>query len=664
MKTELLTVTNIFTDTIYRIPDYQRGYSWNIDQLNDFWLDLEQIQNNSKHYLGVLTLEEASEDRWKTWTDDIWIIKSRNFKPYYVVDGQQRLTTIVLLITAIIESKNIKYLNFNKIEDVRKRFIFDSKPEEVSRSYIFGYEKDNPSYEFLKTNIFGENSEIHHPKEDTIYTKNLLLAKKFFKDKIANMNEEEINLIFSKATQRFVFNAYEISSDIDVFVAFETMNNRGKPLTTLELLKNRLIFISTKICNSDRKQKEIKLREVINEAWKAAYHYLGKNTKFTINDDEFLEIFSSYFYLTIINRIPTPKEGVPDNERRRFEISMRNFNRFLLNELFSQKRIFKDTSPAIDVDLPDITELFIYNFAIELKNSIKLYYQIVTPSDSEFNNEEKIILEQVNRLLDNRPPLLMYSIYKKETEPKTRIRLMKEVEKFYFILSLFSGVYIRNGRRGYEEFGLQYSTGNIDGQQLLKEMEESMSRLLSQQDFSDILFDRLKNGSTGYYRWSFVKYFLFEYELSLQSTSKTVRDKIDWEVFFKENYEKDYATVEHIYPQKTRSAYWVDRFSKFNPTEKAMLRNSLGNLLALSKPKNSSLNNNPFPDKRDTETTGYRFGSYSENEVSLKDEWRAEEILERGLKMLDFMEIRWNLKIGDRTKKIKALGLSFLEKKK
>ena len=68
--------------------------------------------------------------------------------------------------------------------------------------------------------------------------------------------------------------------------------------------------------------------------------------------------------------------------------------------------------------------------------------------------------------------------------------------------------------------------------------------------------------------------------------------------------------------------------------------------------------------KGDTETTGYRFGSYSENEVALKNEWRGEEILERGLKMLDFLEERWQLNIGDKNKKIKALGLSFLKPKR
>ncbi|WP_341646286.1 DUF262 domain-containing protein [Thauera sp. SDU_THAU2] len=57
MKTELLTVSRIFTESLYRIPDYQRGYAWGPDQLADFWLDLEQLDGDAKHYTGVLTLK-------------------------------------------------------------------------------------------------------------------------------------------------------------------------------------------------------------------------------------------------------------------------------------------------------------------------------------------------------------------------------------------------------------------------------------------------------------------------------------------------------------------------------------------------------------------------------------------------------------------------------
>ena len=66
------------------------------------------------------------------------------------MDGQQRLTTSIILIQAISEHipKGEK-LNFTLASEIQKKFIYDSKDEGISRSYIFGYEKDNPSYEFL-----------------------------------------------------------------------------------------------------------------------------------------------------------------------------------------------------------------------------------------------------------------------------------------------------------------------------------------------------------------------------------------------------------------------------------------------------------------------------------------------------------------------------------
>ena len=67
---------------------------------------------------------------------------------------------------------------------------------------------------------------------------------------------EEIELLFKKITQNLMFNVYEISDDFDVFVAFETMNNRGKKLSNLELLKNRLIYLTTLYDENEIKHDE------------------------------------------------------------------------------------------------------------------------------------------------------------------------------------------------------------------------------------------------------------------------------------------------------------------------------------------------------------------------------------------------------------------------
>ena len=67
MKTELLTVSKIFHEALFRIPDYQRGYSWEEAHLRDFWTDIEQLDAAKSHYTGVLTLEAVPESAWAKW---------------------------------------------------------------------------------------------------------------------------------------------------------------------------------------------------------------------------------------------------------------------------------------------------------------------------------------------------------------------------------------------------------------------------------------------------------------------------------------------------------------------------------------------------------------------------------------------------------------------
>jgi len=182
MDGQLLTLSKIFSERLFRIPDYQRGYAWSQKQLKDFWSDLQQIETGHNHYTGVLTVEDVSPDIYRQWSDDIWIIESKSYQPFFIVDGQQRITTVIVLIQVILEFiEEGKKLNFTDKKDIQSKFIFDSKDGGISRSYIFGYEKDNPSYEYLKTKIFLEKS-TSSLDEETVYTQNLEYAKNFFRD--------------------------------------------------------------------------------------------------------------------------------------------------------------------------------------------------------------------------------------------------------------------------------------------------------------------------------------------------------------------------------------------------------------------------------------------------------------------------------------------------
>ena len=80
----LETLSELFNDKIFRIPDYQRGYAWGNLQINDFWSDLNNLDKDRIHYTGMITVENKEEY-------------------YHVIDGQQRLTTIMILLKVVLD---------------------------------------------------------------------------------------------------------------------------------------------------------------------------------------------------------------------------------------------------------------------------------------------------------------------------------------------------------------------------------------------------------------------------------------------------------------------------------------------------------------------------------------------------------------------------------
>ena len=103
--TKLESLNDLFKDKMFRIPDYQRGYSWEDKHIYEFIDDLKIIDVNKKeniHYTGMLSLKEFEKEQ-KEELEEKWIINSdESITPFYVIDGQQRLTTCVILIQVIL----------------------------------------------------------------------------------------------------------------------------------------------------------------------------------------------------------------------------------------------------------------------------------------------------------------------------------------------------------------------------------------------------------------------------------------------------------------------------------------------------------------------------------------------------------------------------------
>ena len=310
MANELQPLSLLFQNRLFRIPDYQRGYAWQQSQLVDFWDDLNNLQMDRYHYTGLLSLKLLKSKETMTWGNDLWMV-DKGFKPCHIVDGQQRLTTSIILLNEIVcfvcsldenagKSDDDIVLGYETIKDIKAKYICQKRPpQNMITTYIFGYETDNPSDKYLRYRVFNEpnSGEVN----ETYYTKNLKTAKEFFANNIAALYAEEgidgLNRMYQKLTQKLMFNLHEIDDDYDVFVAFETMNNRGKRLTNLELLKNRLIYLTT-IYNDDKidEKDKAELRKQINEAWKEVYYQLGRNKAVALSDDDFLRAHWIIYY--------------------------------------------------------------------------------------------------------------------------------------------------------------------------------------------------------------------------------------------------------------------------------------------------------------------------------------------------------------------------------
>ena len=166
----------------------------------------------------------------------------------------------------------------------------------------------------------------------------------------------------------------------------------------------------------------------------------------------------------------------------------------------------------------------------------------------------------------------------------------------------------------------------------------------------------------GFYGWAGIKYFLYEYELSKMERSG--QQKVEWELFIRND--KDRVSIEHIFPQKATHESWKSTFTDVPESEYYVQSGSLGNLLPLSLSINSSLQNDPYAEKKKPKfnyknekiRNGYADGSHSEIEVALKyHNWTPETIKERGLSLLNFMEERWQIDLGDESEKLTLLQL-------
>lgn len=679
------SLDQLFSKKIFRIPDYQRGYAWQLNHLTAFWEDLVNLPDSRSHYTGVLTLKAIPEGDVKPDWREFWLVEDHSYHLYHIVDGQQRLTTFVILLQAFVDF--VKQLPENAdldegeiyitdsltVADVVEKYLFKIKPRgDQYRTYKFGYEEDNPSDEYLRYRIL--NQEGPGTVHETFYTLNLGNAKKYFYEQIKQLHADDgmdgLHSVYRKLTKQFMFNEYAIKDEFDVFVAFETMNNRGKKLSDLELLKNRLIYLTTLYDDDELDESERQsLRNTINNAWKEVYYQLGRNKTKPLNDDDFLKAhWTMYFKFS-------RQKG-------------NDYIRFLLDEQFAPQKIHKKVIRQVPLDKieeqRDETEIDdedensdtdeveietrevrsaqlrpteIRDFVISLKTSSVHWFNSFYPHlANELTQAENDWISRLNRggMVYFRP--LIMAILKNDFSPEERVEAFKKIERFVFIAMRLTSARSNYRSSEFSNAARAVDQGEMSLSELAKQLDRRLSFAFDEEDGSlncwdlhGILTKKFDRG-VGWYGWSALRYFLYEYEMSLMDQSR--QQKVDWKDLLKTP--KDRISIEHVYPQ-TESDSWKEPFRIYDEKWKERYRGSLGNLLLLSGSINSSLQNDSFVNKKCPRTdsegvkirNGYADGSHSEIEVSTYDSWGPDEVFERGVQLLEFMEKRWKFKFPD-----------------
>ena len=261
-----IKVKDFFNGRFFDIPKYQRGYAWEKQNIRELFDDVsEAIQSNSNHYIGTIVLSKDDQDDEK----------------FYVVDGQQRITTITLMMSALIRQLS------KEDADYYKRFYI----KEGNKFRLQPLSRDNHFFINLLSGNIGE------PQNK---------SQRFLREAIEEIDFKvksiDDKLKFLKSLEKLEVMEFVENSEGDAIRIFQTVNDRGKPLSNMEKAKSLLIYFSNRYLNK-------KLDTTINDFFSDIFEiyddikHIGEDLNITLirNKDFNEDNFMRYHFVTFSN---------------------------------------------------------------------------------------------------------------------------------------------------------------------------------------------------------------------------------------------------------------------------------------------------------------------------------------------------------------------------
>lgn len=572
----------------YSIPKYQREYTWGPREWEALYDDISE--NNNEYFIGSI----------------ICIPLGDTINPYMeVIDGQQRLTTLSLFLTALYTRlKDYKDDMSEDDDDVlpsmRKMLKSTLSPNEMKVvPQVQNFNKDDYDV-VMHENGLKKNTAIKRPYYPL---RKIYKCYKYFLDRI----DKEMNGKGTEASISFLLEKYEkvkqailvkieVSSHSDAYVLFESLNNRGTPLTAIDLMKN-LIMARAESNNL-----------TVDDCFNRWQQLLGN-----LSDDYAVqERFFRQYYNAFKHKLNEP--FISKNDKKKDPLGTVATRSNLLN-------IFE---ALINKDLPA--------FLDDILACGEIYSLLILQEEEE--NTYKSALEDLDHI-QGAPSylLLMYLIKNKKAldiNDEQITKLIHLLAKYFVRRNITDYPNTRDLSRIFMDIISKIEEDNLVGEAVMTTIIDILSS--SNNCASDEQLEKNLKGDVYKDNVGATRYILCK-------LAESAMTQESWTDLWKRTDKKVFVwTIEHIFPEGDNIPQcWVDMIANGDRNLADQYRedytHKIGNLTITG--YNSTLGNKSFVEKRDRKSKdgqrfiGYKNGLEINKEIAQKQQWTIDDIQKR-----------------------------------
>lgn len=582
MQSGQVTIYNLFDGTkTFMIPAYQRSYAWGIKQLEDFTSDFENQVLEKDYFFGTILFREAEKE------DPFEIIE--------IVDGQQRITTLMIFLRLILT--RLKSAG----EDVE--LIYNAYIRYGGRYKLHVQPEDNVFFETYILDDHDGSKMISTPSQGRLWA-----ARKYLEEKVNSYSIAKLKEIRQKIDHTRVL-IYSVHDKSEATLIFEVTNDRGKPLTNLEKTKAFLMH-KTYLASKDPEPE----LETIQQSFVTIYHDLEPvlERQNIVDEDKILQ----YHFIAFENWWSNNKV------KQYYDYVGRVKNK--INGFFNKPDF-------------DATTSYIQKYTRELRESYKI--------------SRNLILEPgKNHILDlfalDRPavfyPLLIKTFKMDSSEGK------KEYQRITRLIEIISfrvlGVCHTRSDKGREAlYGLARDF-NGDFSTLIAQLKDFIERSANDSEFRSKLLNPTLYSSIGL---NDLRYLYWKYENHLRLNETPIFGEMSFDEFTSKDPQTR-LSIEHIAPQHPKDLKVIADSNILPAMTKEFQEqwlHSLGNLTIDPSSANFSKHNIGIELKNQNY---FRKAPYkTQNELidfmeSAIPRWDEAVIRRRRDKILDFALTHWN----------------------